>query len=43
MPATSLAIQNETVVENIASTRTDTEDTDKYSSASLLSIGNRME
>jgi len=41
--ASNVAIQNETVVGNIASTRTDTEDMDKYSSASLLSIGNRLE
>jgi len=31
------------VVENIASTGTDAEDMDKYSSASLLSIGNRLQ
>jgi len=31
------------VVENIALTGTDAEDMDKYSSASLLSIGNRLE
>jgi len=31
------------VVENIASTGTDAEDMDKYSSATLQSIGNRLE
>jgi len=38
-----LPFRTTAVVENIASTGTDAEDMDKYSSASLLNIGNRLE
>ena len=44
MPVTiALPFRMRPVVENIASTGTDAEDMDKYSSAGLLSIGNRLD